>query len=466
MGDDLMAIVHTCCVPHPPLIIPEVGKGEEKGIQKTIDGYNKVMQKVASYQPDTVIITSPHSIMYTDYIHISPGSHARGDFGQFRARSVKIECDYDKEFVSELCKTCDDRRIAAGTLGERNKRLDHGTMIPLYFLQKYLENFKVVRIGISGLSFIKHYGFGQAIKDVSDKLGRRVVMIASGDLSHKLKEDGPYGYAKEGPEFDQEITDVFRTGHFLKMLTFDYSFCERAAECGLRSFIIMAGSIDGRDVKPTLYSYEGPFGVGYGVAGFEPLGNDDSRHFKEQAEEIERKRLAERKANEDDYVRLARYTIENYIRNGFVPAIPEKLPKDMVDKKAGVFVSLKKDGQLRGCIGTFKPTKKNIAQEIMTNAISACSHDPRFSKVRKSELPKLVYSVDVLGEVTPAQFAELDPQKYGVIIKQKEKRGLLLPNLDGVDTATEQIEIASRKAGIYDEDAPVELFKFEVVRHL
>nr|WP_288160498.1 AmmeMemoRadiSam system protein A [uncultured Sharpea sp.] len=244
----------------------------------------------------------------------------------------------------------------------------------------------------------------------------------------------------------------------------DYGFCERAAECGLRSFIIMAGALDCLSVKPTFYSYEGPFGVGYGVVGFDIGEKDPTRNFGEQAKKYEEEKILAIRKAEDPYVRWARNVVESYVMNKTVPALPSKLPESMLNNRAGVFVSIKKDGQLRGCIGTFQPTTDNIALEIRNNAISASTRDPRFSPIINIELPKLIYSVDILGDVTPATYEELDPQKYGVIVKHHEKRGLLLPRLDGVDTVSEQIEIAARKAGIYD-DEDIELFKFEVVRH-
>jgi len=461
-----MSIVYAVCVPHPPLIIPEVGKGEQKGIQRTINSYEAVMKKAASFQPELVIITSPHATTYLDYFHISSGSHAQGNFGQFRAPHVVIEAAYDEKFIHELSQHCAKKGISAGTTGERNPELDHATMIPLYFLRHYTTDFKVVRIGISGLSALAHYQFGQVIQETVESLGRKTVFIASGDLSHKLKKDGPYGYAKEGPAFDQEITEAFSKGDFLKFMTFSPVFCDKAAECGLRSFIIMAGALDRTKVASTLYSYEGPFGVGYGVAEFFPEGLDASRNIGDIYEAKMLQKAAESKANEDPYVHLARETITRFIKH--LPPVTDlsSYPKEMWDRKAGVFVSLHEEGQLRGCIGTFKPTTACIAKEIMQNAVSACFEDPRFPAVEEYELDRLVYSVDVLGKTEPVKDRKtLDPRRYGVIVSCGTRRGLLLPNLEGVDTVAEQIEIARRKGGISEEE-PVTLQRFEVVRHL
>ena len=171
------------------------------------------------------------------------------------------------------------------------------------------------------------------------------------------------------------------------------------------------------------------------------------------------------KANEESaYVRLARETIENYIKQGKIITLPLDLPKEMINQKAGAFVSLKKYGELRGCIGTFMPTQKNIAKEIIKNAISAAVDDPRFSPVNVSELEDLSISVDVLSVPEEIKdISQLDPKKYGVIVSSGYKKGLLLPDLEGVDTAEEQVDIAKRKAGIYP-DEKVKLYRFEVKR--
>ena len=168
---------------------------------------------------------------------------------------------------------------------------------------------------------------------------------------------------------------------------------------------------------------------------------------------------------ESTYVKLARETIENYIKQAKIITSPPDIPKEMINQKAGVFVSLKKYGDLRGCIGTFMPTQKNIAQEIIKNAISAAVEDPRFSPVNVSELEDLSISVDVLSAPEEVKdISQLDPKKYGVIVSSGYKKGLLLPDLEGVDTAEYQIDIAKRKAGIYP-DEKVKLCRFEVKRY-
>ena len=167
----------------------------------------------------------------------------------------------------------------------------------------------------------------------------------------------------------------------------------------------------------------------------------------------------------DPYVKLARQSLESYITRRKTIAVPDDLPSEMTSKRAGTFVSIHEHGKLRGCIGTILPTQKNLALEIIQNAISASTRDPRFDPIRPSELPWLEINVDVLGAPEPISSpAELDVKRYGVIVSYGRRRGLLLPDLDGVDTVEQQIDIARQKGGIREDD-PYTLERFEVVRH-
>ncbi|NLL72810.1 MAG: AmmeMemoRadiSam system protein A [Clostridiales bacterium] len=460
-----MAILGAFIVPHPPLLIPEVGKGDEKQIEKTTNSYHEAARRIAELKPDTIIITTPHSILYSDYFHISPGQGTKGSFARFGAESVSFTVKYDEEFVEALEDGAERKQIEAGTLGEKDRNLDHGTMVPLYFINQYYRDYKLVRVGLSGLEVTEHYRLGRCIKETSDKLARRVVIVASGDLSHKLKEEGPYGFSKDGPRFDKEVTEAMAKGDFLKFLSFPADFREAAAECGLGSFIIMAGALSGLSVEADFLSYEGTFGVGYAICAYKILGQDDKRHFDLIFKDQQLKLAKEKQKNEDSYVSLARHSIETYVKTGIYAKLPKDLPKEMTDKKAGVFVSLKKYGQLRGCIGTILPVTASIAEEILRNGVSAAMEDPRFPPVSEDELPDLIYSVDVLSEAEPiSSIAELDVKRYGVIVSSGRKRGLLLPNLEGIDSVEEQVAIAKKKAGIYDNEE-VKLERFEVVRH-
>lgn len=460
-----MYITGAFMVPHPPLIVPEIGKGQESSISDTALAYKAVARQIALLEPETIVIISPHATMYADYFHISPGQRAHGDFGQFRAKQVAFDAVYDTELVKEISALCRDRHLMAGPLGEQDASLDHGTMVPLYFIDQVYRDYKLVRVGLSGLPLTDHYALGQAIREAAQRMRRRTVIVASGDLSHCLKEDGPYGYKEEGPVYDKHIMDVMGSGNFFRLFEFTDDFRRNASECGHGAFTIMAGALDRTEIEAQPLSYQGTFGVGYGICAYRVIGEDSERNFKEQYEEKERRRLKERKAAEDIYVRLARESLETYVTTGEMLPMPEALPDELTGRRAGAFVSLKKDGRLRGCIGTIGPVRETLAAEILENAVSAGTRDPRFSPVGQEELAKLEYSVDVMGE--PERIAsedELDTEKYGVIVTKGSKRGLLLPNLEGINTPQEQIAIARQKAGI-GPDEPVSLERFEVVRH-
>jgi AmmeMemoRadiSam system protein A len=162
-------------------------------------------------------------------------------------------------------------------------------------------------------------------------------------------------------------------------------------------------------------------------------------------------------------VKLAKDTVESYVRTGEIPSLPKELTPEMKGK-AGVFVSIHKYGELRGCIGTFEPARNNVAEEIIANAISSATRDPRFPPMEASELDELEYSVDILTSPEPVRDKGwLDPKKYGIIVESGLRRGLLLPDLEGVDSVEEQIRICRLKAGIAS-DEPVNLYRFEVKR--
>ena len=461
-----MSVIAAYMVPHPPMIVPEVGRGSERQVEATRAAYMRVAEDIAAMEPETVIISSPHATMYADYFHISPGREAEGSFAQFRAAQVRFREAYDTELVETVRQIACAEDFPAGTQGQRDASLDHGTMVPLYFIRQVYTDFRLVRIGLSGLPLEDHYRLGQIVREAAAETGRRIVWVASGDLSHKLQEYGPYGFTPEGPEYDKRIMDTCSRGAFSELFDFSESFCERAAECGHRSFTMMAGALDGMSVEAQALSHEDVTGVGYGICVFHPGTPDASRKFLDIRKKEQGKMLADRRAKSDPYVRLAWQSVENYILEHRIMDIPADIPEELAQRRAGAFVSIHKQGQLRGCIGTISPVRNSLAMEIIENAVSAASRDPRFDPIRPDELKWLEISVDVLGE--PENIAseeQLDVKRYGVIVSKGHRRGLLLPDLEGVDTPRQQVDIARRKAGIGPKEK-VNLQRFEVVRHV
>ena len=461
-----MSIAKAYTLPHPPLAVPAVGKGKEsKEIGDTLKAMDDVAVEIAAIAPETIIYITPHSTVYADYFHISPGKAAFGNLSRFGAPEVRFETQYDEELIREISAIADYNEVAAGTQGERDSNLDHGVTVPMWFINQRYTSYKSIRISQSGMAPSEHYMLGQIISKAIENTGRKTVLIASSDLSHKLEKDGPYGFSREGPEFDAIFTKALSEGDFLTLLKIPESLRDRAAECGYNSLMILAGCFDRQDIESKLLSYEGPLGVGYAVASFKPVGENEYRNILEQYVEYALEESEKKKNTEDEHQELARRSLEHKIATGEMLPIPNGLQGELSNKRAGVFVSIHKNGRLRGCVGTIAPTTQSVAKEIVQNAVSAGLSDDRFASVTADELPYLEYKVDVLAAPESIDGPDqLDVKRYGVIVTSGFKRGLLLPNLDGVDTVEDQIRIAKNKAGIRDDEG-VKLERFEVVRH-
>ena len=458
-----MSIIGSYIVPHPPMIIKEVGKGREKQIELTLNSYLDVAKEIGDLNPETIIITSPHTKLYSDHFFIAPGKYLEGNLSSFGAPEVTFEEENDIELIEEIERLSKEMSFPCSRVDRIE--LDHGTMVPLYFIRKYLPKCKIVVIGLSMLPLHDNYNLGEIIKEAVNNLDRKVVFVASGDLSHKLQSYGPYGFDINGPEYDKRICETMKSANFKELLEYDESFLDKAAECGHRSFTIMAGSLDKVKVEPVFLSHEDVTGVGYGICKYHPLGEDSSRCFRNIYLNDLKRDLESRYDKADCYIKLARETIINYIKNKTIIDIPSYVDEELINNKSAVFVSIHEFGRLRGCIGTVIPTKENIAKEIISNAISAATRDHRFDPITEDELDFLEINVDVL--TIPEKIAskdELDVKKYGVIVTSGYKRGLLLPDLDGIDTVDEQIEIAMKKGNI-NQDEKIELERFEVIRH-
>ena len=464
-----MNILGYYLMPHPPIAIAEVGKGEEKKIQNTLNSFMNVSEEIGDLSPETIVIITPHGTLFSDAIAISNENNIRGDLSKFGVSNVSMSLDIDLELTKEIMRLSQEEDVSVVGVDTsmlkrygRSYELDHGAMVPLYFINKNYTNYKIVHITYGMLSDIELFKFGMIIKESISKLNRKAVVIASGDLSHKLKDDGPYSYSPIGEKFDKELMDLLQEGNVKGVFAMDKCMAEEAGECGLRSIYILLGSLNGKDIKGDLLSYEGTFGVGYGIIKFNQ-GKQDIDYLEEIIKD-KAERLNNKIKNSNPYVKLARENLHYYYTHGRHIVIPNDLPKEITDEKHGVFVSLKKDGQLRGCIGTIYPTTESVAQEIIKNAIEAATRDYRFDPVEEHELIDLDISVDVLTDPKPAKKDELNPKKYGVIVTKGKRKGLLLPDLEGVDTVDYQLQIACEKAGI-DPNENYDIEKFEVIRY-
>lgn len=457
-------------MPHPPIIIPDIGKGEESKIKETTESCNKIAKEISDNKPETIILITPHGTMFSDAVAISHEASISGDLRQFRAINIKMNISIDTDFNEKLNLNCQSENISCGLVDSKllskynhEFTLDHGAMVPLYFVNKFYNDYKLVHITYSMIGSINLYKFGMAIRKTAEELNCKCVIIASGDLSHKLKEDGPYSYSPYGPEFDKCLIKNLEHGDIHSVFNMDKKMIEEAGQCGLNSLYVLLGSLDGRKVKGELLSYEGPFGVGYGVMKFNNTEekSDVLSQILNETDEHNKRKLSCR----NPYTRLARKNLIHYFKFGSPITDFSGIDEELLQSKHGVFVSMKKFGALRGCIGTILPSTQSLAQEIINNSLSAAFKDPRFPPVSENELSDIDISVDVLTTPVKADKNELNPKKYGVIVSKGYKRGLLLPDLEGVDTVSQQLQIACDKGEIdfFEDDYQIE--KFEVVRY-
>jgi len=457
-------ITYAAVSPHPPMLIPDIGGERIAEVKATVRGMQKMAGELLNSSPDTIVFLTPHGNVFADGISYLSEAELKGDFSAFGSR-VGTSVKNDLSLLAEIEKRTGDAGInfvgideAIARRNRLNPRLDHGILVPLYYLEKAgLSGVEIAAISIGFLPVYDLYVFGTIIREAAATLGKKVAVVASGDMSHRLKNEGPYDYHPDGPRFDETVKKLLESGDVLSFLNIPEKFRNNAGECGYRSVVIMLGALDGWKFESRVFSYEGPFGVGYLVAGFVPQSPGLS--FLARLTEEKRKEIEKKRRNEDLPVKWARMVLENYVKTGTVPELPAEMG-ELLQQKAGAFVSLKKDGQLRGCIGTFMPTQENLAGEIASSAISAGTKDPRFAPLREDELEDLVYSVDVLEKPEPCTRKDLDPKKYGVIVSRGSKRGLLLPDIEGVDSVEEQLAIALQKAGISpEEEYRIERFK-------
>ncbi|MGB3368202.1 MAG: AmmeMemoRadiSam system protein A [Acidaminobacteraceae bacterium] len=467
-----MSISGGFIMPHPPVLVAEVGMGEQYKARKTLEAMEKVAKEIAEIKPKTIIIISPHGPLFSDAITIRDDELLFGDLSAFEARQVRVtkknDFDLKEDIIIEAMECGIPIARINDDLADRfdiDKNLDHSVLVPLHFIDKKYSDYELVSINYGFLSASELYKFGICIRNVIEHKSKSIVVIASGDLSHKLMDTDNYSFSENGVKFDQMYQKAILGKDIVSAINFDPAICEEAGECGKKSIDVLLGVLESHDFNVERYSYEYPFGVGYSVISFKNIKRDNSRKIFEAIIEDKECKLKVIKDNESDYVKLARKAIEKYILKEKKISLPKSSSKELFSDKAGVFVSLKTDSGLRGCIGTTSPICKNLGEEIIENAIKSASMDSRFETVDKSELCSLIISVDVLSKPEFINdIDELDPKIYGLIVESDYKRGLLLPNLEGINSVEEQIKIALNKGGINPHEV-YKMYRFTVERH-
>ncbi len=372
------------------------------------------------------------------FVILGPNHTGRGKplsiMSQGKWRTPLGEVEVDVELAGHLLSVTSHLQEDAAA-----HQYEHSIEVQLPFLQYFRPDVKIVPITLSFASIDAYKEIGKEIAKAIGDTGRDAVIMASSDMTHYEPHD--IASRKDRQAIDA-ILHLDEDELFRRVEEQNISMCGVAP---VASLIAAARELEATSAELVRYQTSGDTSGDYsavvGYAGI--LIKAVAMH---------------------PLVQLARNTIETYVNEGRVISPPQELTPEM-EQKAGVFVSLHKFGELRGCIGTFEPTRPNVAGEIISNAISSATRDPRFPPVAPEELRDLEYSVDVLTKPRPVKDEkELDPKKYGVIVECGFRKGLLLPDLEGVETVEQQISICCQKAGIIPGE-PLNLYCFEVKRY-
>lgn len=448
-------IINHFFLPHPPVAIPKVGGKTTAQLSKTIEGFQNAAQTVAEQKPDTIIVITPHGPCFHDMFYIPSQKRISGDFSAFGCKKLILGFDNDLELANLISEHTKNHGLNAGFANDATMKrhgipydLDHGVTVPLYFLSQKYRNFKILPISIAGLNGKEHYRFGILLREAIRHSNRRVILIASGNLSHKLSKNTPYGYSEDGIAFDKSIRKLLLTENAEGFLTLSPKEIEKAAPCGINAYRIVLGTLDGFRFLPRILSYEAPLGTGYLCAELTCGKATESIFTRFLIEDEQRK--ADLRTKEHSAIQLARYAIDAFLHGEKNPSIPPNTPKELSATRGGVFVSLYNDGEQCGCMGTIQATHPNLAEEIMYNAICAATKDRAYSPLGLKELNDITITVDIVH--TPEEITDknqIDPQKYGIIVENRNKIGIMLPKITGIETPEAQISAARERAGIH-----------------
>lgn len=259
-----MSLIFSAITPHPPTIIPEIGGNNLAKAEKTISALKELAGDLYVSQPEVIFIISPHSIINPQAYCLNLANEYLTNLQEFGYTQQEQKYKCEMELLSSVKEAADKVNIPVNIISQ--PILDHGVSVPLYYLCQHLKNIKIIPISFSSLNYEAHYKFGQLLRKIILGSNKRIAVIASGNLSHRLTQDASAGFAQEGKTFDSILINFLEQKKAKEILNINSQLIEKAGECGLRSIIILLGILNGSNYKFKKLSYEGPFGVGYLVA--------------------------------------------------------------------------------------------------------------------------------------------------------------------------------------------------------
>lgn len=258
-----MSIVFGAIMPHPPILVPPIGKDRLKEAEKSQQALEEISRRIKGIDFDTIVVITPHGDVGQASVPVYTSHIFEGDFAAFGAPKLSFSFKGDPQLGLAIVK---DTQLATAC---PETVLDHGALVPLYYPTVVGVKKPILPIAIAFMPLSKLFEFGRSLAKTTDRLGRRVVLLASADMSHRLTPDAPSGFSPQGKLFDEKLVQLVREYNVGGILKFDPDLAEDAGQDSLWSLAILLGALDGKKVKHEVLSYEGPFGVGYMVAGFE-----------------------------------------------------------------------------------------------------------------------------------------------------------------------------------------------------
>lgn len=422
------SIVFSALLPHPPIVVPAVGRGREAECRRTLEACREVGRRLVAAAPARLVLVSPHSPRQERAFGVWDGPRLRGDLGDFAAPRATVELPTDPELQDALAYAAAARGVALESIP--SGPLDHGAVVPLWFLAEAGWQGPTTVLALPWPGGAPLDAMGHALAEALGNLGRPAALVASGDMSHRVLPGAPAGFHPRAKDFDEALVELVRAGRLAEAQAIDPVLRELAAEDAVDSLTVVAAAHGFAARGCEVFSYEHPFGVGYMVAVLHAAAPPQGglAALPRVAQEAIRAALEERPPRD----------------------LPP--PEGELARRAPVFVTLRRhrDGALRGCIGSLVALHDNLVAETADRARAAAFEDPRFPPVTREELDDLHVEVSILGPAEAvADLEELDPRRWGVVVRDDHgRRGVLLPDIPGVDSPGQQVEIARRKAGI------------------
>jgi AmmeMemoRadiSam system protein A len=431
---------------HAPIVIPAIAAARQAAAcSATTEAMRKTARALLAHEPTLIVLISPHAPRRARSFGLTFDEALHGDFARFGQPQLTLRVAGAPEQAQDIARHAAAAQVPTHPL--TGSALDHGSLVPLFFLHEAGYRGRVVIASLPYPGADLESAFGQALHAAAQASRQRWAVLASGDMSHRLSRDAPAGFEPRAHEFDRGFARALRHGDLRAALAPDPDLQELAAEDVVQSTAVAAAAVQYAAHGMQVFSYEAPFGVGYLEALLFSQGARVAQHLDVAAPP-------------DALAEIAFAAIDHALRAA--PYCPPPLAPPW-DEPRAVFVTLRSPGgELRGCIGRTEPMAQSLADEVADCAVGAATRDLRMEAVRPEELTDLRIEVSVLHPPIPVdERDQLDPKRDGVVVELGRRRGVLLPDVEGVESVAQQIQIALRKAGIA-EQSPYTLSSFRV----